>query len=73
MDKFKSLFLVNVQTYILDQSHYMFVKLSCESACENIDSVSARSTVRIFSANFPIEQGVIVAAIVITLLIFTRF
>jgi len=42
---FKSLFLVNVLTSTVDQSHHLLVKFSCKNACENHDAVSARSAV----------------------------
>ena len=41
--KFKSLCLVNFQASVLAKSHHLLVKLSCKSACENIDGFSARS------------------------------
>jgi len=41
--KFKSLFLVKFQASILAKSHHLLIKLSCKSACENIDGFSARS------------------------------
>ena len=34
---------VNFQTSTLDQSHHLLVKRSCESACENLEAISARS------------------------------
>jgi len=34
---FKSLFLIIVQVSILNESHHLLVKLSCKSACENLD------------------------------------
>jgi len=45
LTSFKSLFLEKFQAYTLDQSHQPLVKLSCESACENLDAISARSAV----------------------------
>ena len=42
---FKSLFLVKFQASTLDQNHHLLVKVSCESACENLDAISARSAV----------------------------
>jgi len=37
---FKSLFLVKFQASTVDQTHHFLVKLSCESACENLDTIS---------------------------------
>jgi len=34
---FKSLFSINFQVSILNESHHLLVKLSCKSACENLD------------------------------------
>jgi len=45
LTSFKSVFLVKFQASTLDQSHHMLVKLSCESACENLDAIRARSAV----------------------------
>jgi len=42
LTKFKSLFLVKFQASVLAKSHHLLVKLSCKSACENIDGFSAR-------------------------------
>jgi len=59
----------------LNESHHFLGKLSCESVCEDLDAifVSARSAVCFFSANIAVEQGVIVAVIVIAFFIFIRF
>ena len=37
LKKFLSSFLVKFQASILDESHHLLVKLSCKSACENLD------------------------------------
>jgi len=57
---------------MLDESQHLLVKLSCESACENLDAISARSALCFFSANIAVEQEVIVAAIVIAVGLFAR-
>jgi len=45
LTSFKSLFLVNFQASTLYQSHNLLVKRSCKNAFENLDAMSARSTV----------------------------
>jgi len=40
---FESLFSVKFQGSVLDQSHHLFVNVSCKSAWENLDATSARS------------------------------
>jgi len=37
LTSFESLFLVKFEASTLGESHQLFVKLSCKSACENID------------------------------------
>jgi len=37
LKNFESWCLVKFQASILDESHHLLVKLSCKSACENID------------------------------------
>ena len=49
LTSFKSLFLVKFQVSTLEESQHLLVKLSCESACENLDAVSARSALCFFS------------------------
>ena len=46
LTRFKSLFLVNFQVSTLNESHHILVKLSCKSAWDNLDAISARSEVR---------------------------
>jgi len=41
----KSLYLVKFQVSTLDESHYLLVKLSCKSACDNLDARSVRYAV----------------------------
>jgi len=65
------LFLVNFQISTLNESRHFLVKLSCKRVYENLDAVSARSAVCFFSANIAVEQGAIVAVIMIALFIFT--
>jgi len=48
LTSFKSLFLGKFQVSTLDENQHLLVKLSCESACENLDSISARSALRFF-------------------------
>jgi len=72
LTSFKSLLLVKFQVSTLDESQHLLVKLSCESACENLDAISARSALCFFSANIAVEQEVIVAAIVIAVGLFAR-
>jgi len=48
------LFLVNFQVFTLNESHHLRVKLACESVCDNINAMSARSAVRSFQ---PILQS----------------
>jgi len=55
----------------LNESHHFLLKLSCKSVCGNLDAVSARFAVCFFQTIFAVEQGVIVAVIVVTLFIFT--
>jgi len=57
---FKSLFLIKFQVSILNGSHHLLVKLSCKSACENLDVLYMP-----FVANIAV---VIMAAIMIALL-----
>jgi len=64
---------VKFQAFILDESHNLLLKLSCKSACENRVAVSAVICCTLFSANIAVEQGVIVAAIMIAIFVFTRF
>jgi len=73
LTSFQSLFLVNFQISTLNESHHFLVKLSCKSVYENLDAISARSAVCFFSANIAVEQGAIVADIVIALFIFALF
>jgi len=47
LTSFKSLFLVKFQAFTLDQSHHLLVKFSCESACENLGAINARSAVHL--------------------------
>jgi len=49
LTSFQSLFLLNYQVSTLNESHHFLVKHSCESACGNLDAISARSAVRFFS------------------------
>jgi len=49
LTSFQSLFLLNFQVSALNESHHFLVKHSCESACENLDAISARSAVCFFS------------------------
>jgi len=70
LTSFKSVLLVKFQVSTLHESQHLLVKLSCESACENLDALSA-ICIMFFSANIAAEQGVIVAAIVIALCLFT--
>jgi len=35
------LFLVKFQASALDESHHLLIKLSCKSACDNLDAISA--------------------------------
>jgi len=37
MKNLKSWFLVKFQASILDESRHLLVKVSCKSACENLD------------------------------------
>ena len=60
---FKSLFLVKFQVSSLDESQHLLVKLSCESACENLDAIIPRSALCFFPTNIAVEQDVIVAVI----------
>ena len=59
----KSLFLIKFQVSILNESHNLFVKLSCKSACENLDVLCMP-----FAANVAVVIVVIVAAIIIAFL-----
>jgi len=45
--------------------------MSCKSACENLDAISAGSALS--AANIALEQEVFVAAIMIALFIVSRF
>jgi len=49
LTSFQSLFLLNFRLSTLNESHHFLVKHSCESACENLDAISARSAVCFFS------------------------
>jgi len=73
LTSFKSLFLLKFQDSTSDQSHHLLVKLSCKNGCKNLDVISAGSTSMFFEANVVIEEEIIVAAITLGLLIFTRF
>ena len=60
LKNFKSLFLIKFQVSILNESHYLLVKLSCKSACESLDVLCMS-----FAANIAVVIVVIVAAIMI--------
>ena len=70
LTSFKSLFLVKFQVSTLNESQHLVVNLSCQSVCENLDAISARSAPWIFSANIAVEQDAIAAAIVIAVGLF---
>jgi len=53
-----SLFSVEFLASILDQILHLLVKFSCQSACENLDATSARSTVCFFPGNIAVEQEI---------------
>jgi len=41
----KSLFSLKFQCFILDENHHFLVQFSCQTACERLDAISARSAV----------------------------
>jgi len=63
LKNFKSLFLIKFQVSILNESHYLLVKLPCKSACENLDVLCMP-----FAASIAVVIVVIVVAIMIAFL-----
>jgi len=59
LKKFLILFLIKFQVSILNEHYHLLVKLSCKSACENLDVLCMP-----FAANIAIVIVVIVAAII---------
>jgi len=69
---FKSLFLVNFQVSALNESHHFLVKLPYEAFVKMLMLYECKIYSILFSADIAVEQGVIVAVIVIALFVFTR-
>ena len=59
--------MVKFQASTSDCCHHLLINLSCKSASEPLNAISARSGV-LFAANIAIEQEVIGVAITIALL-----
>jgi len=51
-EEFWKFFSVKFQVSTSDQSHHLLVKLSCKSACENLNAISARYAVYAFDSQY---------------------
>jgi len=68
---FKSLFLVKFQVSTLDENQHLLVKLSCQSACENLDAIIPRSALCFFQPILQLSKKSLWPSHVIALCLFT--